>query len=105
MFTEEYVRRLADQHGWGWLPMDEVTLTFNGDQTRLLMPPGTGAALARQWLAGQRARRDADPAGCPGGVSAMVHRVNAECPELTRDGRFFGVGEMFGLPARDGTEA
>lgn len=98
-FTEEYVRGLADRHGWGWLPMDQVTLTFAvedddgwhvDDPTVFLLPAGMGAATARAWITGQ-VLRGLD--GCT--VEALVHTINAACPELNRDGRHYGVAERF----------
>lgn len=99
-FTQEYVQGLAAKNGWGWLPMDQVTLAFGTDRDVLLMPLGFGAEVARLWLEGQRARYDQDPTGWPGNVWAMVHTVNAACPEMNQDGRYFGEGVMLALPPR-----
>lgn len=95
-FTEEYVRGLADRHGWGWLPMDQVTLRFGSEQTVFLLPLGTGATTAQAWVDGQVSRGLDDEERA--GVSALVHTVNAACPELTRDGRYYGDGELFTVP-------
>lgn len=103
-FTEEYVRGLVDRHGWGWLPMDQVTLTFVGEdaveRTVLLLPLGAGAATASAWVAGQMSRGLSDYER--EGVWALVNTVNAACPEMNSDGRYYGEGEMFTVPPECG---